>query len=322
MRTPLSLCALKYLGRPNVSVFQHRYVAPQSGDYREETHNRQIVNIKIRPHQVLWRPGDRAIGHTSDYSRFQDQVEPVVQNLEAVERLGHSRYDVFTDWVDLMLYSLQRDDENYLDIVDKYDNDLPEGERPVDRYSEAFGELQRGMAETDADLLGVVYEELGMDSDAFGQYFTPHNICDAKAEMVIDVDEDRDEPYTIADPACGSGRLLISAAKKIPPGVDAVFYGQDKDATCAKMTALNFTFFNMDGYAVHGDSLKMEKHRVWQTRGSAMGGEIRELEEDEFPEIDYQAVKEEAEQGDAGESEEDVGLIEMSDGGETDLTDF
>lgn len=247
----------------------------------------------------------------------------MVQNLKEVERLGHARYDVFTDWIDLMLSSLQRDDENYLDIVDRYDNERPEGEHPADLYSQAFGELQRGLAETDADLLGVVYEELGMDSDAFGQYFTPHNICDAKAEMVISVDESRDDPYTIADPACGSGRLLIHAAKKIPEDVDAVFYGQDKDATCAKMTALNFCFFNMDGYAVHGDSLKMEKHRVWQTRGTSLGGEIRELNENEFPEIDYEAVKNEVEQEDTEAGfDGSVGLVDMGDGRETDLTDF
>jgi type I restriction-modification system DNA methylase subunit len=190
-----------------------------------------------------------------------------------------------------MLYSLQGHNENYLGVVEKYDNDQPDGQRPADLYSQAFGDLQRGLAETDADLLGVVYEELGMDSDAFGQYFTPHNICDAKAEMVVDFDDDRDEPYTIADPASGSGRLLIYAARNIPDKVDAVFYGQDKDSTCAKMTALNLCFFNMDGYAVHGDSLTMEKHRVWQTRKTMLGGDVKELEESGFPEIDHEAVR-------------------------------
>ena len=245
--------------------------------------------------------------------------------------MGHARYNVFIDWIDLMLCSLQRDDESYLEVVDKYDNDLPEGERPIDLYSQAFGHLQEGMSETDADLLGVIYEELGMDSDHFGQYFTPHNICDMKAEMVItaDKDLDREKPYTVADPACGSGRLLVYAAKKIPSDVEAVFYGQDKDSTCAKMTALNLCFFNMTGYAVHGDSLKMEKHRVWQTQGTALGGEIRELEEDEFPEIDYEAVQEEVE-SQAEEidnefeevSDHDVDLVEISETEGATLADF
>lgn len=189
-----------------------------------------------------------------------------------------------------MLYSLQGDDENYLDIVERYENNRPDGHRSVDLFSQAFGYLQRGLAETDADLLGVIYEELGVDSEAFGQYFTPHDICDVIAEMVIDADADREEPYTVADPASGSGRFLLAAAKNLPDGVDAVFYGQDKDSTCAKMTALNLCFFNLDGYAVYGDSLTLEKHRVWQTHSTPLGGRIRELEESEFPDIDYEAI--------------------------------
>jgi len=190
-----------------------------------------------------------------------------------------------------MLYSLQLDDENYLEIIDSYDNDQPQGQHAADIYSQAFGDLRQGMAETDADLLGVVYEELGMESDAFGQYFTPHDICDMNAEMMVSVDESREEPYTVADPASGSGRLLISAAKQIPSGDETLFYGQDKDSTCAKMTALNFCFFNMDGYAVQGDSLRMEEQRVWETRGTVSGGQIRELSEEEFPDINYEAIK-------------------------------
>jgi len=236
---------------------------------------------------------------------------------------GHSMHRAYDDWLDLMLYSLQRDDENYLETLEDY------GEEEAQIFAEAFGELQKAMGETNTDILGIVYEELGQSSDHFGQHFTPHNLCEMKAEMVIDADEEseREEPYTIADPASGTGRLLIYAAKQIPDGVDAVFYGQDKDSTCAKMTALNMVFFNMDGYAVQGDSLTLDQHRAWQTRGTPMGGEIRELEEDEFPEIDYEAVKEQAGQ----EAEEvqqealgdhEVDLVDLEDTEGTTLSDF
>jgi hypothetical protein len=151
------------------------------------------------------------------------------------------------------------------------------------------------MSEANHEILGVVYEEMGQSSDQFGQHFTPHNVCDAKAEMLLtDFDEDREEPYTVLDPASGSGRLLISAAKQIPEDVDAVFYGQDKDSTCAKMTALNLCFFNMDGYAVLGDSLLRQRRRVWETTGSFMGGSIRELEDSEF-DNPYQEARDEVE---------------------------
>jgi len=236
---------------------------------------------------------------------------------------GHSMHRVYDDWLDLMLHSLQRDDENYLETLEDY------GEEEAQIFAEAFGELQNAMGETNTDILGIVYEELGQASDHFGQHFTPHNVCEMKAEMVIGADQDteREEPYTIADPASGTGRLLIYAAKQIPGDVDAVFYGQDKDSTCAKMTALNMVFFNMDGYAVQGDSLTLDKRRAWETRGSPMGGEIRELEEEDFPEIDYEAVKEEVEQEAEEIEQEELGgheveLVDLKDTEETTLSDF
>lgn len=43
------------------------------------------------------------------------------------------------------------------------------------------------------------------------------------------------------------------------------------------MTALNLCLFNLDWYAVLGDSLKMEARWLWRTRSSMLGGEVREL---------------------------------------------
>jgi len=212
-----------------------------------------------------------------------------------------------------MLTSLQGKDDEYLEIINQYEDE------DVHRYAEMFGELQNGLAETDADLLGVIYEELGMDSDAFGQYFTPHNVCEAKAKMSlrdVDPDEYGSEPVTVADPACGSGRLLLYAARTLPEKVDAVFYGQDKDATCAKMTALNMCFFNIDGYSVFGDSLKLEKRRMWQTRSTAMGGELRELDEDEFVDL---SVEQGSGERPADSDGTEGGLPEVE---ETTLSDF
>jgi hypothetical protein len=219
-------------------------------------------------------------GYTGpDYRKYKDHVQPVIDTLDQIHQYGHSRYDVFTDWLDLMLYSLQRRDDPYLDIVNQYDEDRPHGERAPDLYSKAFGQLQQGMAAKIADLLGVIYKTMGHDSDAFGQYFTPHNVSEMKAEMVLGSADDEDVD-SVADPACGSGRLLVSAAKRQP---DALYYGADKDGTCARMTALNLLFFNVDGYAVHADSLTQDHYAGWQTRQTPFGGAIRELDVDDIP---------------------------------------
>ncbi|WP_276273600.1 N-6 DNA methylase [Haloarcula litorea] len=196
---------------------------------------------------------------------------------------------MFEDFLDLSLYALQRDDESYLDVMDKY------GEEEAELYSEAFDELLNASESANHDVLGVVYEELGQSSDHFGQHFTPHNLSDMNAEMVIDEDPDpdREDPYSVLDPAAGSGRLLISAAKQLPDEAEAEFYAVDKDSTVAKMAALNLTFFNMDGYVVHGDSLTQDYHRVWATKGSVFGGSVYELDDDQWTNPYDQEVSEE-----------------------------
>ncbi|WP_084510073.1 N-6 DNA methylase [Haloplanus natans] len=222
---------------------------------------------------------------------------------------------------------MQRDDESYLDVMDKY------GEKEAQLYSEAFDELLNASESANHDVLGVVYEELGNSSDHFGQHFTPHNLSDMNAEMVIDEDPDpgREDPYSVLDPAAGSGRLLISAAKQLPEGTQGEFYAVDKDSTCAKMAALNLTFFNMDGYVVHGDSLTQDYHTVWATEGSAFGGSVHELDDDQWTNPYDQEVSEEPEdnvdekeiQEDTEENQQaDTPDIDFDEIRETQLSDF
>jgi len=141
-------------------------------------------------------------------------LDPVLTPLREIQAGGFGRYDVFRDWVRLMLAALQRDDDQYLDILDDYDRgrDLERGDRPADLFTEAFGELQSLMADTNLDVLGMAYEEFGMGDDAFGQHFTPHHIGVQIVEMLTS-DGDPEPPITIADPACGSGRMLVLAAR-------------------------------------------------------------------------------------------------------------
>ena len=213
----------------------------------------------------------------------QVDTDPIVSMLNQIQQRGHSAYTIFEDWVDLMLYALQRRDDPYLEIIDDYseprDMDHPRGERTIDLFANAFGQLQKQMSETSADVLGAVYEEYGMSSDNFGQHFTPHNVCEMLVEITHTVDDqprDDDTQQAVTDPACGSGRMLLCAGRRLP---EAVFVGQDKDPLCAKITALNLCFFNLDGYAILGDSLKCEYRRVWQTTHSPRGGAVRELDD-------------------------------------------
>jgi len=208
-------------------------------------------------------------------------VDAVLDPLREIESRGFNRYNIFRDWVSLMLLALERSDEPYLDILDGYDRgrDHDRGERTPDLFSEAFGHLQDQMQSTNRDVLGVCYEEFGMQNDAFGQHFTPENVCAMTAEM--QTGEDPEPPVTVADPACGSGRLLVHMARR--HDVATVSFGMDKDELCAQMAALNLCCFNMDGVVVCGDSLTLEKRRAWETHGSSMGGQVREVDPEDVP---------------------------------------
>ncbi|WP_157972426.1 N-6 DNA methylase [Saliphagus sp. LR7] len=203
-------------------------------------------------------------------------IDPVLEPLRTIEAQGFSRHTVFRDWVRLMLAALQRDDDQYLEILDTYGR----GEHVAAHFSEAFGELLAAMADSNQDVLGMAYEEFGMQSDAFGQHFTPHTVAAGLAEMQT-TDNDPDPPVTIADPACGSGRLLILAART--HDVQTICFGQDKDSLCARIAALNFCFFNLDGVVACGDSLQMKKRRAWEIQSTICGGEIREVDPDTVP---------------------------------------
>jgi len=122
-----------------------------------------------------------------------------------------------------------------------------------------------------------------MDSDAFGQYFTPHNVSQAKAEMVLhdlDPEEYQDSPVRIADPAGGSGRLLVAAEYQLPDDLESWYMSVDKDPACANMGALNRWLHGLEGVSVHGDSLTLEKYRAWETVGTGMGPILHEVNVD------------------------------------------
>jgi hypothetical protein len=202
----------------------------------------------------------------------EGHMKNILEALHAVLRQGYSPHGVFSDWLDLMLYALQRDDEHYLEIVRKYKNDQPEGKREIDYFCKAFAHLQIEMQKTNDDILGQVYMEWNMNNKYRGQFFTPKHVASMMATML-------NPKGRVLDPCCGSGVMLVEAIKVMNnEAIDvSSFYGQDIDITCVKMCTLNLLFFNVNGFVVWGDSLLMECKKVYQTSRSYLGGSIREL---------------------------------------------
>lgn len=60
---------------------------------------------------------------------------------------------------------------------------------------------------------------------------------------------------TVADPCCGSGRMLLSALKAER---DITVFGCDIDSRCVAMTTINLFLHGAKGYTFHMNSLSQE----------------------------------------------------------------
>ncbi len=98
------------------------------------------------------------------------------------------------------------------------------------------------------DILGDAYEYLMRNfatesGKSKGQFYTPAEVSRILAKVVgIDKIVSKDRNYTVYDPACGSGSLLIRAADEAP--FEIAIYGQEKDTTTAGLAKMNLVLHN------------------------------------------------------------------------------
>lgn len=216
-------------------------------------------------------------------------MNEILKQLELISGRGYSSHTIFTDFIDLILFALQEDNERYLEIVHKYKNDKPLGHREIDFFHMAFQLLQYEMRETNSDVLGELYMNWNLSNKLKGQFFTPKNVASMMAQI-------NNPMGFIIDPCCGSGVMLVECIKVMTQEKldKSIFFGQDIDMTCVKMTALNLCFFNVHGYVIQGDSLGFECNKVFKTNRSLLGGsifELREKELEDFKSWYFPAVK-------------------------------
>lgn len=140
----------------------------------------------------------------------------------------------------------------YLAMVERH-KDGKSGKRGCDVMGQMFGELINAMSESDADVLGDLFQGAITYGEA-GQYFTPESITKLLAQMSIDPDTRPTDgkPILVNDPCCGTGRMLLEASN-VNPYVELV--GQDIDARCTRITAINLGLRGRYGWVVCGNSL-------------------------------------------------------------------
>ena len=116
-----------------------------------------------------------------------------------------------------------------------------------------------------ADLFGEYLECSGQTSERAGQFFTPPDIVDMMVEMTFNgVDLARERPFTVCDPACGSGRFMLGTAKHFVRHnagcLNFLFTNVDIDRKAFTYCTMNAVLNGIPGIHIHGDTLRME---VW-----------------------------------------------------------
>jgi len=97
------------------------------------------------------------------------------------------------------------------------------------------------------DILGAIYEYLigqfaASAGKKGGEFYTPHEVSKILAKVVTDDVKASDEKFSVYDPTCGSGSLLLTVQKEVPGGdkPGAVkFYGQEKNTTTYNLARMN-----------------------------------------------------------------------------------
>ncbi len=185
-------------------------------------------------------------------------AEQLFKKLEHLsQRSGVSRGQAFEDWLTAMVCALAAETKEgeYLAMIERHKAGK-KGHRGADLMGQMFGELVNAMSESDADILGDLFQGAVTYGEA-GQYFTPECVTKLLAQMSIDPDArpENSKPILVNDPCCGTGRMLLEAAT-INPHVELV--GQDIDARCTKISAINLGLRGRYGWVLCGNSLSGE----------------------------------------------------------------
>lgn len=126
------------------------------------------------------------------------------------------------------------------------------------------------------DTVVAIFEEVGRLSEGFhdplgelfmlrvsqgknGQFFTPEPICSFMASAV---NADLAPGKSVIDPACGSGRMLLAAAKM---NRKLLFYGADIDGLCVKLALANMLLHSLTAEIAHMNAITREFFSSYQT---------------------------------------------------------
>lgn len=204
---------------------------------------------------------------------------------KALTSLGHSHshWQLFGDFVEMAAISIsnsvdlaQRDkrEARYMAIVKRYKPD----ELAV--FPRMLGELTTALEEKPRDVLGALFGELELANKWVGQFFTPQDLADMMARMVLAegvAELVKARGYiTVQEPAVGAGAMVIAACKAFQEmgfnyqqqmHVTAI----DVDERAAHMAYIQLSLLGVPAIVHHANTLTLEHYGTWYTPMHVMG---------------------------------------------------
>lgn len=180
------------------------------------------------------------------------------------------RWQTFRDFLELAYCATARPaqpdpefreqlEQRYLDTVRKYPRNHAE------TFAKLLGVATLALTGQPQDFLGTIYEEEGFCDKRYGaQFWTPWHIASFMARMTFPNNLlEQKAVATVAEPACGSGRLVLAfadAAKEHghDPAKQVWVDATDADRTCQHLCYVQMAVAGIPGIVRHGDSLAMK----------------------------------------------------------------
>ena len=186
--------------------------------------------------------------------------------LEPLARV-HDTRQVFDAFVTLAACALAAEtrEEEYLETAKHWQREH------LDVFAQALGALILEMEiKPFVDVLGGYYMEFALSNKSqqwLGEFHTPTTICDLMAGLTLgDLNQlPQARPFTVCDPACGAGAMILSLAKALPPEtrsrlrVTAI----DINKTACDMCFINTTLWGIPTRVLHGNTLTMKFWHAW-----------------------------------------------------------
>ena len=156
-----------------------------------------------------------------------------------------------------------------IDVADFDDPDkLGKGKDMQDRLSNLIAifensalDFSKNRAEGD-DILGDAYEYLMKhfateSGKSKGQFYTPSEVSRIMAK-VIAINKAKSQDWTVYDPTCGSGSLLLKAASETEQGI--TIYGQEKELFNRGLAVMNMILHNNPSAEIWQDNTLTSPH--------------------------------------------------------------